>query len=86
MGEIERETILLKSNKIWGKILNALYIAQGRLRKNEPFSTAERSERVENFLFCATRDYTEAGIEQAFVAMRRLGASSPEPRKRVVRE
>ena len=48
----------------------------------EPFSTAERSERVENFLFRATREYTEAGIEQAIVAMRRLGANSPEPRKR----
>ena len=32
--------------------------------ENEPFSTAERSERVENFLFRATREYTEAGIEQ----------------------
>ena len=47
---------------------------------------AERSERVENFLFRATREYTEAGIEQAIVAMRRLGANSPEPRKRAVRE
>ena len=55
-------------------------------KENEPFSTAERSERVENFLFRATREYTEAGIEQAIVAMRRLGANSPEPRKRVVRE
>ena len=54
--------------------------------QNEPFSTAERSERVENFLFRATREYTEAGIEQATVAMRRLGANSPEPRKRAVRE
>ena len=54
--------------------------------ENEPFSTAERSERVENFLFRATREYTEAGIEQAIVAMRRLGANSPEPRKRAVRE
>ena len=53
---------------------------------NEPFSTAERSERVENFLFRAMREYTEAGIEQAIVAMRRLGANSPEPRKRGVRE
>ena len=53
--------------------------------ENEPFSTAERSERVENFLFRATRGYTEAGIKQAIVAMRRLGANSPEPRKRVVR-
>ena len=53
---------------------------------NEPFSTAERSERVENFLFRATREYTEAGIEQAIVAMRRLGANSPEPRKRAVHE
>ena len=41
------------------------------------FSTAERSERVENFLFRATREYTEAGIEQ-----RCLGANSPEPRRR----
>ena len=37
------------------------------------FSTAERSERVENSLVRATREYTEAGIEQAIVAMRRLG-------------
>ena len=43
----------------------------------EPFSTPERSERVENFLFRATREYTEAGIEQAIVAMRRLGAVMP---------
>ena len=55
-------------------------------KENEPFSTAERSERVENFLFRATREYTEAGIEQAIVAMRRLGANSTEPRKRAVRE
>ena len=55
-------------------------------RENEPFSTAERSERVENSLFRATREYTEAGIEQAIVTMRRLGANSPEPRKRAVRE
>ena len=55
-------------------------------KEYEPFSTAERSERVENFLFRATRKYTEAGIEQAIVAMRRLGANSPEPRKRAVRE
>ena len=45
--------------------------------ENEPFSTAERSERVENFLFHATREYTEAGIEQAAVAMQCLGANSP---------
>ena len=55
-------------------------------KDNEPFSTADRSERVENFLFRATREYTEAGIEQAIVAMRRLGANSPELRKRAVRE
>ena len=53
---------------------------------NEPFSTAERSERVENFLFRATREYAEAGIEQAIVAMQRLGANSPDLRKRAVRE
>ena len=53
-------------------------------KENEPFSTAERSERVENFLFRATREYTEAGIEQATVAMRYLGADSPEPRRRAV--
>ena len=50
----------------------------------EPFSTAERSERVENFLFRATREYTEAGIEQATVAMRCHGANSPKPRRRTV--
>ena len=49
---------------------------------NEPFSTAERSERVENFLFRAMREYTKAGIEQATVAMRCHGANSPEPRRR----
>ena len=59
---------------------------QKKICNNEPFSTAERSERVENFLFRATREYAEAGIEQAIVAMWRLGANSPEPRKRVVRE
>ena len=53
---------------------------------NEPFSTAERSERVENFLFHATRKYTEAGIEQATVAMRCHGANSPEPHRHVVPE
>ena len=51
---------------------------------NEPFSTAERSERVENFLFRAMREYTEAGIEQATAPMRCLGANSPEPRKHAV--
>ena len=55
-------------------------------KKKWTISTAERSERVENFLFRATREYTEAGIEQAIVAMRRLGANSPEPRKSAVRE
>ena len=50
-----------------------------RKSTNEPFSTAERSERVENFLFRATREYTEAGIEQRY-----LGANSPEPRRRAV--
>ena len=54
--------------------------------ENEPFSTAERSEGVENFLFGVTCEYTEAGIEQAIVAMQRLGANSPEPRKRAVHE
>ena len=53
---------------------------------NEPFSTAERSERVEKSPFRAMREHTEAGIEQAIVAMRRLGANSPEPCKRAVRE
>ena len=40
---------------------------------NEPFSTAGRSERIEKFLFHATREYTKAGIEQ-----RCLCAHSPE--------
>ena len=53
---------------------------RGRVkRENVPFSTAQRSERVENFLFCTTREYTEAGIEQ-----RCLGTNSPEPRRRAV--
>ena len=47
---------------------------------NEPFSTAERSERVENFLFRATHKHTEAGIEEATIAMRCHDANSPEPR------
>ena len=55
-----------------------------KVRDIEPFSTAEWSERVENFLFRATREYTEAGIEQLTVAMRCLGANSPEPRGRAV--
>ena len=59
---------------------------QTSLADNEPFSTAERSERVENSLFRAMREYTEAGIEQAIVAMRRLGANSPEPTKGAERE
>ena len=45
---------------------------------------AERSERVENFHFPATHEYTEAGIEQATVAMQCHGANSPEPRRRAV--
>ena len=52
--------------------------------ENEPFSTAERSERVANFFFRATREHTEAAIEQATVAMRCHGANSPEPRGRAV--
>ena len=35
---------------------------------------AERSERVENFLFRAEREYTKTGTEPAAVAMRCLGA------------
>ena len=53
-------------------------------RENEPFSTAERNERVENFLFRATRENTDAGTEQVTVAMWCLGANSPEPRSRAV--
>ena len=37
---------------------------------------AERSERVQNFHFRATREHTEAGIEQVTVAMRCHGANS----------
>ena len=59
---------------------------KSKIIANEPFSTAERSERVENLLFRATREYTEAGIEQAIVAMQRLGANIPDLRKRAVRE
>ena len=78
-----------KSYRFWKLIetaANLLKLRPFSYKQNEPFSTAERSERVENFLFRATREYTEAGIEQAIVAMRRLGANSPEPRKRAVRE
>ena len=62
------------------------FLPRPTAQENEPFSTAERSERVENSLFRPMRGYTEAGIEQAIAAMRRLGANSPEPRKRAVRE
>ena len=48
---------------------------------NEPFSTAERSERVENFLFRAMREQTGAGIHQATVSMRLHGANRPELRR-----
>ena len=41
----------------------------GNYAENEPFSTAERSERVENFLFRATREYMAASIEQATDAL-----------------
>ena len=37
-----------------------------------------------SFSLCAQRKNTEAGIEQATVAMRCLGANSPEPRRRPV--
>ena len=72
------------ANFVWGTFTNPVTIREQARhfgpRENEPFSTAEQSERVENFLFRATREYTEAGIEQAIVAMRHLGANSPEPR------
>ena len=50
----------------------------------EPLSTAERSENVENFLFRATGEYTEAGIGQATVAMLCHRANSREPRRLAV--
>ena len=75
----------LAKNKLFALNIHATVRSKAK-GENEPFSTAERSERVENFLFRATREYTEAGIEQAIVAMRRLGANSPEPRKRAVHE
>ena len=52
----------------------------------EPFSTAERSERVENFFFSRNARIREAGIEQATVATRCLGANSPELHRRAVTE
>ena len=62
----------------WGKEEWCIVVRREK-RNYEPFSTAERSERVENFLFRATCEYTEAGIEQ-----RCLGDNSPEPRRRAV--
>ena len=59
--------------------------SQGTLKMNH-FQRLNEVKELKNFLFRATREYTEAGIEQAIVAMRRLGANSPEPRKRAVRE
>ena len=41
----------------------------GNYAENEPFSTAERSERVEIWFFRATREYMAAGIEQATDAL-----------------
>ena len=38
-------------------------VQDGQPSNNEQFSTAERSERVENLLFRATREYTEASLD-----------------------
>ena len=46
------------------------------------FQRLNEVKELKKFLFRATREYTEAGIEQAIVAMRRLGANSPESRRR----
>ena len=50
--------------------------------KMNHFQRLNEVKELKNFLFRATREYSEAGIEQAIVTMRRLGANSPEPRKR----
>ena len=34
------------------------------LTENEPFTTAERSERVENFLFRAMREYAKQALSR----------------------
>ena len=59
------------------------YPEEGQTRKMNYF---QRLNEVKEFKFSfrTTREYTEAGIEQATVAMRCHGANSPEPRRRAV--
>ena len=59
---------------------------KARHDKMNHFQRLNEVKELENFLFRATREYTEANIKQAIVATRRLGANSPEPCKRAVRE
>ena len=78
---------MAKGNERWlFQRHSSMQLPRECVSSNEPFSTAERVKRVENFLFRATREYTEAGSEQATIAMRCLGANSPEPRRRAVRK
>ena len=44
---------------------------EGTVEKNEPFSTAEQSERVENFLFRSTRKSTGRPCIRCFTLLRR---------------
>ena len=65
----------------------ALAYVIGRINEeNEPFSTAERSERVENFLFRATREYAKQVSSRRPLPRDAFGANSPEPRRRAVTE
>ena len=51
------------------------------MRKNEPFQCLNKVKELKNF---SLREHTEAGIEQATVAMQCHGANSPEPLRRAV--
>ena len=79
----EQSSFIEHNNLRFDGLSTALWLSAA-IWENEPFSTPERSERVENWLFRATGEYTEAGIEQATVVMQCLGDNSPEPRRRAV--
>ena len=63
--------------------LSLFWIKRTLFRMNH-FQRLNEVKELKNFLFRATREYTEAGIEQATVALRCLGDNSPEPRRRAV--
>ena len=49
------------------------------------FQRLNEVKELKIFFFAQTREYTEAGIEQATLAMRCLGTNSPERRRRGAR-